>query len=254
VNRSPGASFARRGGVERVLRSWLLLGALWATGHGLIGWLVRRHLDLTAAAAWTAALVTGFQALALEQLSAPLDLRGFLRRAGAGLRRPEALAIGAVGAGCVLVAAWRGPSSAALGLGGSVLILAASLLILTAAGRPGLETARWRLLALATLSTLAAVGRLSGRGGLLFVLAVAALWFVAVFRAQAALRESRPLPAAWLGAAAAAAALALVTSGLRWRLVRDAAADPGAVVAGALVLLAGLCLAWAGAALWREER
>jgi hypothetical protein len=254
--------------MRSLLLSWALLAAVWNIGLLLVELLVLSHIRLTAAALWTATLVSACQAIALESLAAPLGLRPALARLRRSFRSPL------VWIPWSLVAA----SFGAAGLGGgaravstgAALLSSCAAVLLFAATRPSraLHAARGATITFAFLLLLASsnhfvpvIERLPGLLALrwpagatrMALLATAVCTAYAVlFRVQRTLGTARPKAATWLAAAAGTGALALL---VRFLPLSLEVAVPGAepVAPAALLALVSACLATAGIALTAPE-
>lgn len=255
--------------MRRVLSSWALFGVVWVGGQALVDLLVRRHVDATAAALWTAAVVTAAQALAVESLASPLGLVVFLRGAGRTLRRPASLALWSLAALALLAAWWwLDGGLAPLAMVRIGLAVAAALSLAIAAWRQKeLAAVRGPLLTLSTLVMLTASDQVLGwlavgprrllpvsarAADLIALLLVLSMLYAALFRAQSRVAKVRATAASWLGAAAGIGTLGLAAKVLPWSLSSSPGPDLGAWLAAALLLGATLCLSTAGLSMIRE--
>ena len=256
--------------MRRVLFAWALFGVTWVLGHALLDVLVRRHVEWTATALWTAVLVPGIQALAVESLAAPFGLRDFLIRARRTLRRPAGLTLSAL-AVLGLLSLWLALDSgiAAFAVARAALATIAAALFASAVLRhSGLAAARGALLLLAALLLVTASNRvvdglavvtrrllpaIPSFAALIVLLPLLALLYASLFRAQTRIAAARGNAASWLGAAAGIGTLGLVAELLPWRLTTSPTVDFGSLLPPALLYTATLCLGLAGLALWTEE-
>ena len=263
-----GAAAPAAARMQGLLRSWLLLAAIWIPGLLALELLVLQRLALTAAAMWTAALVPACQALALESLAAPLAPGAALARMARSLRARWTLVAWTLAAASV-VAGWS-LGDARLPQATAALLALAAAALFAAATRPqaALATARGAALTLALLLVLAvstliapwldrlpqllAPGWPSRATRLLIVLPCLAAFFAALFRVQRRLGGAREAAADWLGAAAGTCVLLFLARLLPLRL--DVTPRAGAALApAALLVVVAACLAAAGTSLARGE-
>ena len=254
--------------MRSLLRSWMLLAAIWIPGLLVVELLVLQRLALTAAAMWTAALVPACQALALESLAAPLAPGAALARLARSLRAPATLAAWSLAAASFIAGASFGDArvlqaaAALLGLAAAALFAAATRPKAALAAERGAALTLAFLLVLAVSTVVApwlerlpqvlAPGWPPRATRLLFLLPCLGAFFASLFRVQRALGGAREAAADWLGAAAGTCALLLVARLLPLRLdVTPQAAAPLGLAA--LLLLVTACLAAAGTSLLRRE-
>lgn len=270
VHRDARAAAATEGGsgvpvlrMASLLRSWLLLAALWGVGQLLLGLLVLRQIELTAAALWTTALVSACQALALESLEAPLGFGLFLTQAAGSLRRRTVWILWLLDGAAVATAHLleRGGALLLSALGALLAVLAAGLFTFAAWRPEGLRSARPALSSLSLLLLLSAAEAIrpwlsllsawllpqwpkSPARSLLVALFVVAL-YSALFRSQRRIAGRDDTASGWLAAAAGAGALGVVASLLPLRLMTSLQEAPSLGPGTLLVAVTG-CLATAG--------
>jgi len=215
--------------MRRLILTWLGFVGLWVLVHALVSVLDLRHIEITHAATWMAALVPLLQALVAESLAQPFALVARLHR------------LGALARGRPVAALWIG--AALLALGALLLVarpaailatLAALLATVAAIGLAlrsrALGAARPRALVLATVVLLLASQRIApwlltgptrllpglpARLAQLLALAVpVVMLFALLFALARELSPPAPESADLLGATAGVAALALLVGGV----------------------------------------